>query len=589
LLIALGLLLWATAVRGPFTVDDCNYVSSVIALRHGGVTMPGTAGLTPSCELLPYDPQVAQRVVSQTPVAPSVPPLYAPFGVLVSPLGWWGFVLLNVVSLLLLAWLLFSWTRQCAESRHAPWVAVATLVFGGFSLEYAQAAWPHMLTALMTTTAVWLASRASREGRLVLAGAAGLAAGVAAGMRYQNVVFGAALGLTLLLWAKRRWRSAAFFGAGMALPLALSGAINSVRLGSWNPVSKGSRYLASSAGDEGMNVVADVLLTFWSRVVDYSAHPPFSSPLSRMNLPKSEQTGVFFVVGGLKKALLQSAPWMALALLCLALACSQRTRLAAAARAQLRVVALLVAAVVALFAGAGLARHDGWSFNQRYLFELVPLLALALALAVDRWKPRWDAAVIGVALGLALAAVPLSLEPERALRQLLMMRVPLALALLLVAAWWGARRREKLRPLRWGLLGACLSWSLAVHVGDDMHWSRHRRSWQRDQLEALAAALPAGPAALFAGTGLAASTCSLQLDRDLVVVTPHVGPCHHAARLVEELAGQGRRVFVAGALPQRFLAELRGVRRIRVLAKQPMPIGELVAVDSVPPTASPGF
>jgi hypothetical protein len=125
---------------------------------------------------------------------------------------------------------------------------------------------------------------------------------------------------------------------------------------------------------------------------------------------------------------------------------------------------------------------------------------------------------------------------------------------------------------------------LAVHVGDDMRWSRHRRSWQRDHLQALAAALPTGPAALFAGTGLAASTCSLQLDRDLVVVTPHVGPCHHAAQLVDELAARGRRLFIAGPMPQDFLAAVRKGRRIHVLAKGPVPIGELVAVD---PATSP--
>ena len=55
-LFVLGALLSASVVPGPFTVDESNYLVNVLALREGRVTVANTAGLSPSPELLFFDP-----------------------------------------------------------------------------------------------------------------------------------------------------------------------------------------------------------------------------------------------------------------------------------------------------------------------------------------------------------------------------------------------------------------------------------------------------------------------------------------------------------------------------------------------------
>ena len=340
-------------------------------------------------------------------------------------------------------------------------------------------------------------------------------------------------------------------------------------------MSKGPQYLATTAGAGGQHPVVDGLTALWVRVVDYSAHPPFTGPFARATLPKDPTTGAFLVVGGLKKALLQSAPWMAVAFGVLILAVVAAKGLDPSRRRLLRGQAALVGAVLGTFAAAGLQRHDGWTFNQRYLLELVPLLAVALALAVDRWRLDPGQLVIGGAAGVALVVVPLSLDPEHWFRQRALMIVPLVLAAGLVLSWVIVARRDRLHGIRAGLLAACVGWSLAVHWGDDAQAARARREFRLFQLEAIAAALPREPTALFAVSPVREATCPLLLDRDIVVVNPGADRGADAPVLLDELAAAGRRIFVAGGIPEPLLARILAGRRYRIVAQRPIPIAEV--------------
>src|SRR5262245_64725713 len=62
-LFALGAILSAGVVPGIFTVDENNYLVTVLALRHGHLTLPNTSGLLPSQELLFFDPASVSRAV----------------------------------------------------------------------------------------------------------------------------------------------------------------------------------------------------------------------------------------------------------------------------------------------------------------------------------------------------------------------------------------------------------------------------------------------------------------------------------------------------------------------------------------------
>ena len=54
--LALGMAVSFTVVPGVFIVDDNNYLINVLALRQGRFTVANTDGLSPSRELLFFDP-----------------------------------------------------------------------------------------------------------------------------------------------------------------------------------------------------------------------------------------------------------------------------------------------------------------------------------------------------------------------------------------------------------------------------------------------------------------------------------------------------------------------------------------------------
>ena len=144
-----GVVVTATAVPAAFTIDESNYLASLVALRDAQVTMPGTEGLPPTTELLWFDPVDRWRKVESTPVAPLAPPLWAPLALPFSVLGWRGLVGLNTLALLATAALVFAWVRRLVPRREAAWIAVAAFALGAPQLEYAQGVWPHQLAMLL--------------------------------------------------------------------------------------------------------------------------------------------------------------------------------------------------------------------------------------------------------------------------------------------------------------------------------------------------------------------------------------------------------------------------------------------------------
>src|SRR5262249_4630235 len=137
---------------------------------------------------------------------------------------------------------------------------------------------------------------------------AGFLAGLATGVRYQNLAIVGALGLGLLIWSARRWRATMAFALGATVPLAAAAAMNRARLGWWNPVSKGSGYVPSLVPTRGTgSFAADTARMLWARVVD-------STLLPRFTVRQDPVTGVLMVGDTMKKAWLQSAPWLVLAL-----------------------------------------------------------------------------------------------------------------------------------------------------------------------------------------------------------------------------------------------------------------------------------
>ncbi|MDH5674889.1 MAG: hypothetical protein OEZ06_22355 [Myxococcales bacterium] len=559
LLAVTGAALQVWAEPGLFTIDESHHLASVVALRHGRLSLPHLEGLTPSDELAFFRPQVGLEPAA--PPAITMPPLYAFFAQPFAPLGLRGLLSLNLLSYLATAALLFVHLRRIGTSPISPWLAALCLLLFSHSLEYAVGIWSHSLSVLLCTAAVVLVSRARAGDRLLLFACAGLLCGFATGVRYQNLVFTACVGLTVLLHAPRRGESAVSFGLAAGLPLLANSLINRARLGFYNPVSKGPGYAAmgggggggpgpaSAAGGSGLGI-DDSLLSALFRVVDYRLRPPQS--FGSFALSPDPDSGAFVFYGVAKKALLQSCPWMGLALLLAALALIPRRAGAstetAALRRELISCALPLFGIVALFALAGSARTDGIGFNQRYLLEMVPLAAIILALSLEGLALSMPAASLGAVLGAALPPISNALMVLDLAHRTHMI-APLILAALPVLAW-PLRRRAAFRVLFSAALAACLSYAAAIHLTTDVAISQKHRGLAAAMHAAASGRLPER-SAVFVWAINRSAVVAEQLHHDLVIVDCSRDQGRDGPRLAAELMARGRRVFIlANGFPE---------------------------------------
>jgi 4-amino-4-deoxy-L-arabinose transferase-like glycosyltransferase len=553
----------ATAIPAPFTVDDCNYLSSVVGLRHGTVYVPGTAGLPPSRALHAFEPMAYMLKDPETPVPPHVPPLYAVVAYPFSFLGWHGLVLLNALATLGTVALVFAAARRLAGHERAGWYAAALWLFGASTIEYAQGLWPHMLSVSCAAGGMICVALAAKEGRDWQAALAGFLLAMAAGMRYQNsVLLGCGL-IGLAIWAGKRLRSLAAFAAGAVPPVLTAALFNHARIGSWSPFSKGLHYMAVGAGNHGVSSpVGEFLLSVWTRVVDYSAQPPFHD--RAQSYMRKIATGDIVVRWGvLKKSWLQGSPWVLVGFLAVLLAWVHKDFLTAAARSHLRQILLPVAAMLAVFGFAGVYRHDGLAYNQRYLLELAPLMAIAAGVSIAQRPLRWTWIASGASLGLGFAGLALLAFPGGE-RYRLQSILPLVLACVTACLVGLSLHRPRWTGPAGLALATCLAWSFTIHLATDLQGSRRGRESNQGRLEFAEAAFPSSsPMALLAATGPHDAFCPLLLDHDAVVLTGTDVPVEELLSVLDALLAQKRDVFVwLEGLPKELVSRLEASYRL---------------------------
>lgn len=539
----LGIVLTATVVPGVFIIDDDNYLMNVLLLRQGRVTVGNTEGLTPSRELLSFDPGPWARGVNRTPVASTAPPLYAPMALPFLVGGWRGLVALNTLAYLATILLVFAYTKRFAASETAPWLAAGAFAFGGYAIEYAQGLWPQALSFALCTAGVWAIGRLIDDGGARWAFGAGLLFALATGVRYQNAILLAAGGTAALLWSRERIRVSFAIAAGAIGPLAASAAFNHARLGSWNPISKGPRYLNLQVAADAQSALIDPAVMFWARVVDFAARPPLIGPLFTW-VAYDPSSGAHLMSGEtVQKAFLQSAPWAIVALLAFAAAWLPATRFAAAQRRQLRWLALVSATIIVTFAFSGVTRTEGLAYNQRYLLELLPGVAIGFGWAMDGVAFQRPAFAAGATWGALLAVAVLFALPAGSVQWMLILKIPVLLAAATGVLWLVARSNIAQAPLLLVAVSVCLGWGLAVHVGDDVRASHRRRAFKRMETAALAGAI-GDHTALVTYWGGRDSAIPLLFDRDVVILDAMADEGRDAPVLIRQLLAQNRRVFI---------------------------------------------
>jgi hypothetical protein len=579
-LLLLGAAAALAILPGVFTIDEDNYLAWIVSLRAGGLTLPGTGGLPWSPELLSFDPVASARAPGA--IASVVPPLYALFALPFSVLGFFGLALPNLAAWLVTTALIYRSARRLGTSQAAAWIGALAFALAGFSVEYAVGVWPHALSACLCFAAFVTALRAAEDGPTGWAWLAGLLAGLAAGVRYQNAAMAGMIGLVVMATSVRKLRSTVGFGLGILLPLSISTVANGLRAGIWHPFSKGRGYAA--VGGLSASVSRwDPVRSALGRVVDFSIYPRDSFWTDMGG--RYGQSGALLLLSAVKKALLQSAPWILIVAAAAFLSwmpwsSGSRREAKDAARTAERSIATIIAGLVLMFGLAGTGRQEGWSNSQRYLFDLVPFAALLVAMLVDRCGMRWKEVALGAGGGGLLGAIPLLFSPASFTRQWSLLRVPLVLALLATLLWLAARRWTLFRrPAAWGL-GACLGWAAVVHLGDDLPAARALREMNYGRLQTMETLLPQCRAALF--TFKAVPLGPLLLDRDVVLADTAIDDGRDAGMLVEAFQRAGRRVFaVLPSMPETHRQALLHDRRF-----SPVGAGDSLLVE-IGPRLSP--
>lgn len=574
LLAILGFVLILTSIRGTFTIDESNYLVTVTGLRSGSLFVPGTEGLSPSKELFYFDPEPFGRHADRTPVYSVAPPLYSLCALPFSYLGWRGLVLLNTLSYLLIAVVVFVFVRRHAGDRRTPWIAAALTLFGGYSIEYAQGLWPHMFSAFLVVSAVYFLSRVWEGGGPRLAVLGGLLIGAATGIREQNIILLACLGATLLIYSNRRLASLIWFGLGSAVPLAAIATFHFLRQGIWHPFPKAiafSERLTHVSAGGASNSHLQMLL---GRIFDSSYTPPVTDSVQSILYRKELASGAVLIDGVVKKALIQSSPWIAAAFVILVLIWIQRNSTQGSVSRSLRALSMVAFPFLVFMTFISGNRTDGIAYNQRYFLEIIPLMAVALAFALDGVPFKTKTMTAGL-FGGGIAFALVLMLPSRPFYHLALLRVPVFMGLLL-AIVWVFRSQSSVRAFLSMMIGLCLGWSLFAHVFDDLSASRARRSRNAAQLTALESTIPEH-SALFAYWGAKDAAGPLQLSRDVVILDVAADEGADAARLTHELQHQERRVFVMGDnFPDAILRNIAGQDSLSTVRRDTVKVYEVI-------------
>ena len=555
-LAAVALVLALTSVPGVFTIDEDNFMVSVLSLREGGFEVPGTDGLTRSKELAYFAPQPDRYVVRQRPITTDAPALYAFFALPFSLFGWAGLFWVNIIAFVAVAASVYYAVRAHSANAGAASLAAAMVLVGSYSIEYAQAVWPHMLSAALCVGAFLAASKARKGSPVAFALLAGLLAGSAAGIREQNIVFAGGVGLTLLVFGPHRFRFSFVFGLGMLLPLLLMAWVNYERMGVFHPVPKSTAYVSALSGQVQPSKSVErpglePLGVLWTKVFDFSTHPVPQDTLEARFFHREELSGAIMTGTVVKKALVQSSPWIGASLLVLLGAWWGSLGRASPSRKELLALSLVIGPVFAMIGFAGYAKTDGISHNQRYLLETVPLLAIALGLALEELKMRPVQVFVGFVAGVLAAFVSL-LVVQAPVKYVLIVNAPLLLGVALIIAL-ALARYGKVSAVFSILLGCALGWAFFVHLTDDVRGVHAHRRANLERTAVLDSVIP-DHSAIVAWGGSKDAAGPLQMHKDIVILDAWADRGQDAPKLVRELLGRGRRVFVlADLVPEQLL------------------------------------
>jgi hypothetical protein len=461
--------------------------------------------------------------------------------------GFRGLFALNAIAYAALAGICFLLGNRLWRDRRIAADAVILLTLGSYAWQYSQAAWSQSLSSAFLLAGVWLGVCAVQAGErraaLLYGWAAGMAVGLGAGVRLDVFFMAPALLIPLLYDRAPRWRVGAAVLFGLLPGLLLLSLTNYAKFGTLQPLTYGRSSGAASITayipllSMGLAVLAAawiasrdavrptvvryrlvlsaavtilaVTIVFlvppvgamlwrlargaWVLVADLSLIDPSAGGIAITRGP----SGAIMYADTVKKALLQSLPWLPVALL--AAVGIPRGRAAVFSHA---VPLLTVLAFVTVY--GWFTWHGGYAFNLRYFVPLLPILAIYGAKGIhvlkgdDSLKLRIAAGVTAVVAGEAWLFI-LFRDTEIEAIEAVTLKLPLVLAAVLSILLVLFAARRGFAPIRRAAFlasFACLAWAFVMALMMDFPRTWFLRQFRYETGAFLAAHVP-GDSVLF--------------------------------------------------------------------------------------------
>ncbi len=408
--------------HGQFIIDEGVYQLMARSFAESGslIVWNGYEEF-PSAELvLPFTRVYEGHLVPQYPYLSAV--LNYPFYRLA---GFEGLIILNAIAFAGTVGVCFLTARALFRDTALALNACLILVFATYSWEYSQAAWPHALSMLFVATSVYFAVAALMSPRprasLALALAGGAVAGFGAGIRLDVIFVLPALVVPFIF--VRPWRPWCALAAclGTVPGLAVLAATNYAKFGVFSAFAYSSNVSAGAAdprsyltivlfglaflaatwfisrpwGREllrtnraavlvGLTVLGGILFftpALWclvSRMADGTYQLLVDLRVRDLDYAHGGLTrgpgGGLIYIGGLKKALLQSCPYLVMLAVPMAM-------LLRGTKDGLSLGALLLTPAAFVAAYAYFAWDGGQSLNLRYFTPILPFTSVLAAFA----------------------------------------------------------------------------------------------------------------------------------------------------------------------------------------------------------------
>lgn len=521
------------------------------------------------------------------------PPLFA---VMATPFyklsGYYGLFVMNALAFALVVFCCFSTAKYLFRDVDLALNAAIILCFATFAWEYSQASWPHMASCCFILGSFYLFVRsyfsAEERQRLLFAFAAGVVAGFAPGIRSEAICVLPVLSVPFVCTRSLRFREFAMYFVGVLPGTGILSWINYVRFETFTPFSDGNVSLglgmifavtilvaglaalvtrpavvekitgpkAVLGGAVLLALFLVILLEPTRRFILDMGLNAFVSTIDIRFMPNVPVPGMMrgalgsvIYLGAIKKALLQSLPFLAILILPLVKAFRSGPD-----STPLRLLWLIPFMFIGFYAyiWSRFGSYDGGKcLNMRYFVPILPFLAILSAHALRDLGRRWKAG-IEFAASILTGTIVLTfyiltvhvLPSQEAHFAYPLLVFPLLLAVLLLCflcagEFLRSSLQSMIRRLFFVLVAVAFTWSGAVAFFYDYPRHTHMR-WNTYFTGETARTFVPRSAVVF--TSKAEPVMRL-IENDVILAFPHQDDFADFPALLDFQRRMGRRTF----------------------------------------------